>query len=129
MVNLIAENTEKLDSDIKWQYKEKSGQYTAKVAKNEEVIKLKIGRAMLRVGSLIFLKLSTKDEGIVCIIEPQKGVFNKYDSEDEKKLAEAMKRLLGLASRQNSQRELRDSENEQARRQAIFRKIIAIKQS
>lgn len=119
-------HTEKPDGDIKWRYHEGYWQYSAQIVRNSEPLELKIGSIISRVGSRLVLELSTEDMGRVYIEEPQMSVsFRKrYDSEDDKELAEALEGLYSIIRRQHADKEACDIENKEERKQAIFRKLL-----
>lgn len=123
VVNWLIQNTIATSGFIEWE-REDAGQYVASVVRSDLQINLALKLLGSRTGSKVALELYIKKSSKVAIIEPS-PFFRKYDSDDEKELAEALKQLYKTVAHQHANRELKQMDNEKECKQIIFKALLA----
>ncbi len=127
IVNWLIKNTEKPNDNIKWQPHEQSpGIHVATIKGATASIDLRIGSVSDRTGSRVIVELSSDDLGKVLIEEPHMSVSlrRKYDSDDDKALAEALRNLICSVRFQDTDRERQEIGNKEERKKAMFKRLL-----
>jgi hypothetical protein len=122
VVQYLLQATRASEDSIVWLEKESDG-YIA----NFRGVRLELDSIPSRAGPRLYLSLSCVSERIQ-IQEPfNRGIFReKYDSEDEQRLAGLMKELTAAAASQCAARRNRTQETVELIRQSIYGRLIGI---
>lgn len=127
IVKWLLQNTER-SNGIKWQSREYNGMYFTNIGEGRNIVQVFVGIIYCRPTSKIVVKFVSPEFGEVNIWEPSRRIIpwgNKYDTDEENDLADALKRLMSVAGRQNAQQQLLDMENEEVRKQKIYERIFS----
>ena len=128
IVRFIIEYLQKTNPPIKWRLDETSGKFIGRLYNKDEAIGLVLGRIEYRGIISYALDVSTESEGLISIEASQTAdrFFQKHKDENSRELVESLASLFKVIAEQYLQKKKIDSENEEERRQAIYKKIISI---
>ena len=127
IVRWLLQNTER-SNGIKWQSREYDGMYRTEIGEGKTIVQIFVGIILCRPVSRIVVRFVSSEFGEVNIWEPSRRIIpwgKKYDTDEENDLADALKRLMSVAGRQNAQQQLLDMENEEARKQKIYQRLFS----
>ncbi len=120
VVRWLLQNTE--SGNIIWQRKE-SGTFFIDFNEGKTRVQVMIGTAIR--PPRVYVKFTSPGLGEVYAQEPFSAPFRrKYESEGDEEFAKNIKHLLEAASNQHAQRQLKEMENEEERKQAIYRRLL-----
>jgi hypothetical protein len=120
VVQYLLQGTRPGNGQIQWQERDDDG-YTATV----NGIRLELDSVPARSGARLFLTLTCGREK-VGVAEPlNTGIFReKYQDEDQRRLAHLLRDLARAAARQCAARHTESVENASVIREAIFRRLL-----
>ncbi len=122
IIKWLLQNTERLGGNIIWQRKE-HGMHFADFNDGKNRVRIEIGLAIR--PPRVYVKFTSLGLGEVQAQEPLHALFSKkYESKDDEELANAIKRLLAVIADQHAQRLLKEIDNEEERKQAIYQRLL-----
>ncbi len=125
IIRWLLQNTEEPTGTITWQRRD-YGMYFANFYEGKNRVHIEAGIINSLIGGRVDIKFTSPGLGEVHVQEPYPKLFSKkYESEDDGELAKTMRRLLATIGSQHAKREIREIENEEERRQAIFQRLIS----
>lgn len=126
IIKWLLQNSEEPRDNIDWERNE-YGRYFTSFYEGKEKVKVSMSLVQARPMARIVITLASPGLGEVSITEPLQSVFalrRKYDSEDEKEVADTMRQLLNSVARRHAQKELKEIENEEERKQGIYQRLL-----
>ena len=125
VVRWLLQNTDR--GNIVWR-KSTHGVYFVNFGEEKTGIHIEIEHVQSRPMAQIALRFSSSDSGEIQVVEPLQNILpftKKYDSDDERELAETMKHLLVVVADQLAKQQLKDMETENVRKQKIFSRLMS----
>ena len=125
IIKLLLQNIENPDKTTVWQHAE-SGAYFANFKEGKNFIHIEIGSIQSMTGGRVVIKFMSPGLGEIQIQEPPRALFSRrYETEDDEEFAQNLKSLFALVADQYAQRQIKDRENEEERKQAIYYRLVS----